>query len=60
MLDILRLFLHALAAPLRTQAQLEAEIAMLRHWLNVIRRGKLTPLGGGSASKIDPLPEVLA
>ena len=31
MLDFLKLLIHALAAPLRTQAQLEAEIAMLRH-----------------------------
>src|SRR5262245_28133302 len=38
MLDFLRLLIHALAAPLRTQAQLEAEIAMLRHQLNVLRR----------------------
>jgi hypothetical protein len=38
MLDFLRLFVHALAAPLLTQAQLEAEIAMLRHQLNVLRR----------------------
>jgi hypothetical protein len=29
MLDFLRLLIHALAAPLRTQAQLEAEIATL-------------------------------
>jgi hypothetical protein len=36
MLDFLRLLIHALAAPLRTQAQLEAEIAMLRHQLNVL------------------------
>ena len=38
MLDFLRLLIHALAAPFRTQAQLEAEIAMLRHQLNVLRR----------------------
>jgi hypothetical protein len=38
MLDFLRLLLHALAAPLRTRAQLEAEIAMLRPQLNVLRR----------------------
>ena len=38
MLDFLRLFLHMLAAPLRTQAQLEAEITMLRHQLNVVCR----------------------
>ena len=38
MLDFLRLFLHVLVAPLRTQAQLEAEITMLRHQLNVLQR----------------------
>jgi hypothetical protein len=38
MLDFPRLFLHVLAAPFRTQAQLEAEITMLRHQLNVLRR----------------------
>jgi len=38
MLDILRLFLHALVAPFRTQAQLEAEVTLLRHQLNVVRR----------------------
>ena len=36
MLDFLRLFVHVLAAPFRTQAQLEAEITMLRHQLNVV------------------------
>ena len=38
MLEFLRLLVHALAAPLRTQAQLEAEITMPRHQLNVLRR----------------------
>jgi transposase InsO family protein len=38
MLDFLRLFAHVLAAPFRTQAQLEAEITMLRHQLNVLQR----------------------
>src|SRR5262249_25804919 len=38
MLDFLRLFVHVLAAPFRTQAQLEAEITMLRHQLSVLRR----------------------
>ena len=38
MFDFLRLFLHLLAAPFRTQAQLEAEVTMLRHQLNVLRR----------------------
>jgi transposase InsO family protein len=38
MLDFLRLFVHVLAAPFRTQAQLEAEITMLRHQLNVLLR----------------------
>ena len=38
MLDFLRLFVHVLAALFRTQAQLEAEITMLRHQLNVLQR----------------------
>jgi hypothetical protein len=38
MLDFLRLLLHSLAAPFHTQAQLEAEITMLRHQLSVLRR----------------------
>ena len=38
MLEFLRLLIHALAAPFRTRAQLEAEITMLRHQLNVLRR----------------------
>src|SRR5260370_462418 len=38
MLDFLRLFLHVLAAPFRTQAQLEAEVTLLRHQLNGLRR----------------------
>ena len=38
MLDFLRLFVHVLAAPFRRQAQLEAEITMLRHQLNVLYR----------------------
>jgi putative transposase len=38
MLDFLRLFLHVLAAPFRTQAQLEAEVTLLRHQLNVLSR----------------------
>jgi hypothetical protein len=38
MLDFLRLFAHVLSAPFRTQAQLEAEITMLRHQLNVLCR----------------------
>jgi hypothetical protein len=37
-LDFLRLFFHVQPAPFRTQAQLEAEITMLRHQLNVLRR----------------------
>ena len=38
MLDFLRLFVHVLAMAFRTQAQLGAEITMLRHQLNVLRR----------------------
>jgi hypothetical protein len=38
MVDFLRLLIQALAAPFRTQAQLEAEITLLRHQLNVLQR----------------------
>lgn len=38
MLDFVRLLVHVLAMPFRTQVQLEAEITMLRHQLNVLRR----------------------
>ncbi|MDP1644773.1 MAG: hypothetical protein Q8K93_18005 [Reyranella sp.] len=33
------LVLHVLVSPFKTQARLEAEIIMLRHQLNVLRRG---------------------
>lgn len=38
MLDFLGLFVPLFASPFRTQARLEAEITILRHQLNVIRR----------------------
>jgi hypothetical protein len=38
MIDFLKLFLHVLVSPFKTQARLEAEIVMLRHQLNVLRR----------------------
>ena len=38
MLDFLRLFVRLVASPFRTQAQLEAEITLLRHQSNVLRR----------------------
>jgi hypothetical protein len=38
MLDFLKLLVHVLAAPFRTQAQLEAEITLRRHQLNVLQR----------------------
>ena len=38
MIEFLGLFLHILAAPFKSQARLEAEIVMLRHQLNVLRR----------------------
>src|SRR5216684_3333945 len=38
MIAFLSLFLHVLISPFKTQAQLEAEIVMLRHQLNVLRR----------------------
>src|ERR1700758_4753553 len=43
MLEFLRLIVHVLAAPFRTRAQLEAEITMLRHQLNVLRRQASRP-----------------
>src|SRR5258708_4120196 len=38
MIGFLILFLHVLASPFKTQAQLEAEIVLLRHQLNVLRQ----------------------
>jgi transposase InsO family protein len=38
MVAFLSLFLHVLVSPLKTRARLEAEIVMLRHQLNVLRR----------------------
>ena len=38
MIGFLILLLHALVSPLKTQARLEAEIVILRHQLNVLRR----------------------
>ena len=38
MIDLLALFFHVLVSPFKTQARLEAEIIMLRHQLNVLRR----------------------
>ena len=38
MIAFLSLVLHVLVSPLKTQARLEAEIIMLRHQLNVLRR----------------------
>src|SRR5580704_3458475 len=38
MIAFLRLFLHILVSPFKTQARLEAEISVLRHQLNVLRR----------------------
>ena len=38
MIDFLKLFLHILVSPFKTQARLEAEIVLLRHQLNVLRR----------------------
>jgi len=39
MIAFLSLFLHILMSPFKTQARLEAEIVLLRHQLNVLRRG---------------------
>jgi hypothetical protein len=38
MIGFLILFLHVLVSPFKTQARLEAEIVLLRHQLNVLRR----------------------
>jgi hypothetical protein len=38
MIAFLGLVLHVVASPFKTQARLEAEIVMLRHQLNVLRR----------------------
>ena len=38
MMDFLKLFVHVLVSPFKTRAQLEAEIVLLRHQLNVLRR----------------------
>jgi hypothetical protein len=38
MIAFLRLLLHSVIAPLKAKARLEAEIILLRHQLNVLRR----------------------
>ena len=38
MIDFLKLFVHVVVSPFKTRAQLEAEIVLLRHQLNVLRR----------------------
>lgn len=38
MIEFLSVFLHVLVSPFKTRARLEAEIVMLRHQLNVLRR----------------------
>jgi hypothetical protein len=38
MIAFLSLLLHVVVSPFRTNAQLEAEIILLRHQLNVLRR----------------------
>src|SRR6266404_4775471 len=38
MMDFLKLFVHVLVSPFKTQARLEAEIILLRHQLTVLRR----------------------
>jgi hypothetical protein len=38
MISLLSLFLHVLVSSFKTQARLEAEIVVLRHQLNVLRR----------------------
>jgi len=38
MISFLSLFVHVLVSPFKTLARLEAEIVLLRHQLNVLRR----------------------
>jgi hypothetical protein len=38
MIALLRLLLHIVVSPFKTKARLEAEIIMLRHQVNVLRR----------------------
>ncbi len=38
LIDFLELFVHLLVSPFKTQARLEAEVVLLRHQLNVLRR----------------------
>ena len=38
MIEFLKLFVHVLVSPFKTPARLEAEIVLLRHQLNVLRR----------------------
>jgi hypothetical protein len=38
MIAFMSLILHVMVSPLKTKARLEAEIIMLRHQLNVLRR----------------------
>jgi putative transposase len=38
MMDFLKLFVHVLVSPFKTEARLEAEIVLLRHQLNVLRQ----------------------
>jgi hypothetical protein len=38
MIDFLKLFVHVLVSPFKTQARLETHIVLLRHQLNVLRR----------------------
>src|SRR6266849_3252599 len=38
MIDFLKLFVHVLVSPFKAWARLEAEIVVLRHQLNVLRR----------------------
>jgi hypothetical protein len=39
MIDFLKLLAHVLVSPFKSQARLEAEIVVLRHQVNVLRRG---------------------
>jgi len=43
MIAFLDLLLHVVVSPFKTQARLEAEIILLRHQLNVLRRRVPSP-----------------
>ena len=58
MIAFLSLLLHVLILPFKTQARLEAEIVLLRHQLNVLRRRRrlnTEPRAGEDSDDVDHL-----